>query len=187
MKKTTEVEAKESTAIQPANTPDNSKGRMTPAFVEAERMLERFTEITKETAHRAFEFFRDRGGEWGNEVEDWFKAESEILRPAPVEITESDANVFVRAAVAGFKPEEIEVSVKDDVLIISGSTEMSEEKPDANTVVREWTSNRFYRQLTLPSEVLADKVTAKLNNGMLELSLPKAAANEATKVAVMSA
>jgi len=185
MKKTTGAEGKESTAIQLAKT--FNEERMTPAFVEAEKMLERFAEITKDTALRAFEFFHQRGGELGKEVEDWFKAESEILRPTPVEITESDESIFVRAAVPGFKPDEIEVSVNGEVLIVSGTTETNEGKPNENTVIREWTSNRFYRQLTLPSEVLADGVTAKLNNGMLELALPKAAAHEATKVAVKAA
>lgn len=185
MKKTTEVEKKESTGIQPVKT--SNEERMSPAFVEAQRMLERFAEITEDTARKAFEFFRSRGGALGSEVEDWFRAESEILRSAPVEITEFAENFFVRVAVAGFKPEEIEVSVNDDVVIISGTTETSEGKPGANTVMREWASNRFYRQLALPSPVLADKVTAKLANGMLELTLPKAAAHEATKVAVRAA
>jgi HSP20 family protein len=186
MKKTTELETKQTTAIQPANGP-MEKAEPTPAFVEIERMLERFTEITKDIAGKAYEFFRDRGGEWGREVEDWFKAESEILRPVPVEITEAGDNVLVSAAVPGFKPEEIEVSVKGETLIISGATEASAEKKDANTITREWNSNRFYRQLMLPSPVMEDKVTAKLTNGMLELTLPKATAQEATKVAVASA
>lgn len=186
MKKTTELETKQTTAIQPANG-SVEKVEPTPAFVEIERMLERFTEITKEIAGKAYDFFRDRGGEWGREVEDWFKAESEILRPVPVEIKEAGENVLVNAAVPGFKPEEIEVSVKGDTLIISGATVASNEKTDANTIVREWNSNRFYRQLILPSPVMEDKVTAKLTNGMLELTLPKATAQEATKVAVASA
>ncbi len=186
MKKTTELETRQTTAIQAANDPVK-KTEPAPAFVEVERMIEKFTEITKEIAGKAFEFFRDRGGEWGREVEDWFKAESQVLRPVPVEITQAGENVLVSAAVPGFKAEEIEVSVKGDTLIISGTTEASHEKADANTIVREWNSNRFYRQLMLPSPVMEDKVTAKLTNGMLELTLPKAATHEATKVAVASA
>jgi hypothetical protein len=63
MKKTTELEAKENTAMQTAKP--TSEKTMSPLFVEAEKMFERFAEITKETAQRAFEFFRDRGGEFG--------------------------------------------------------------------------------------------------------------------------
>jgi HSP20 family protein len=161
--------------------------KMSPLFVEAEKMFERFAEITKETAQRAFEFFRDRGGEFGRELDDWFKAENEILRPTPVEMTDSDENIFVKAAVPGFKPEEIEVSIDGNVLILSGMMETKDEKPDTGVVFREWTSNRFYRHLTLPAEVMADNVTAKLTDGMLELTLPKAAAHEAVKVAVKTA
>lgn len=185
MKNTTELETKGNTALQPAK-PLNEK-TMSPLFVEAEKMFERFAEITKETAQRAFEFFRDRGGEFGRELDDWFKAENEILRPTPVEITESDGNIFVKAAVPGFKPEEIEVSINGNVLILSGQMETKDEKPDKDVVIREWASNRFYRELPLPSEVMSDKATAKLTDGMLELTLPKAAAHEAVKVAVKTA
>jgi HSP20 family protein len=187
MKNTTEVENKQTTAMEPVKGPDNSKVRPTPVFVEAEKMFERFAEITKDIAGKAFEFFRDRGGEWGREVEDWFKAESEVLRPVPVEITEVGENILVSAAVPGFKPEEIEVSVKGDILMIGGATESNEQQNDAKTIVREWRSNRFYRQLALPAPVMEDKVTAKLTNGMLELTLPKAAQHDATKVAVAKA
>ena len=184
MKTANELETK-TTAIEPKKV--DQEVTLGPSFVEAENMLNRFTDITRDIAQLAFAFFRERGFEMGKEFEDWFKAENEILRPTPVEITQSDENIFVKAAVPGFKPEEIEVSVKDDVLMISGLTKTGDETPEPDTVVREWASNRFYRQLTLPSEVIADKVTAKLNNGMLELTLPKAAAHEATKVAVASA
>jgi HSP20 family molecular chaperone IbpA len=185
MKNAAAVEKKESTAMEPAK--NSVEEKMPPLFVEAEKMFERFGEITKATAHRAFEFFLDRGGEFGRELEDWFKAENEILRPTPVEITQSDENIFVKAAVPGFKPENIEVSINGNVLIVSGTNETNAEKPDTDVIFREWTSNRFYRQLTLPSEVVADKVTAKLSDGMLELTLPKAAAHEVTKVAVTAA
>lgn len=187
MKNTNAVKTQETTAIQPAKTSPKSNGMMVPVFVEAEKMLERLTEITGDITKRAYDFFRDRGGEFGKEVDDWFRAENEILRPVPVEITESDGNIFVRAAVAGFKPEEIEVSVKDDMLFLSGTTEAREEKKETETIVREWSSNRFCRQFTLPSPVMEDKVTAKLADGMLELTLPKAEAHEATKVAVTAA
>lgn len=187
MKNNNALKTQETTAIQPARTALESKGGMAPVFVEAEKMLERLAEITGDITKRAYDFFRERGGEFGKEVEDWFRAENELLRPVPVEITEADGNIFVRAAVAGFKPEEIEVSVKDNMLFLSGTTEAREEKKEAETIVREWRSNRFCRQFTLPSPVLADKVTAKLADGMLELTLPKAEAHEPTKVAVTAA
>ena len=168
--------------LSPAS--DKKENAISPIFIEAEKMFERVAELTRETTKKAFEFFQKRGGEFGRELDDWFKAESEILRPVPVEITETEGFVKVTAAVPGFKPEEIEVSVKDHTLILSGKTEAAEKKEDENTVYSEWRSNRFFRQLNLPSEVDADKVEANLKDGVLVLNLPKLPARETTHVPV---
>lgn len=155
-----------------------------PMLVEAEKMFERFAELTKETTHKAYEFFVKRGGDFGKEIEDWFKAEAEILRPVTVEITETDKQINVSAMIPGFKPEEIEISVDGNVLILSGTTEMESKREDENTFYSEWRSNRFFRNLTLPAEVNAEKVKATLKNGVLHLKLPKAAPHEAKQIAV---
>ena len=67
---------------------------------------------------------------------------------------------------------------------MSGKTETKEKKENANTILNEWKSDQFFRQFTLPSQVDAGKVEAKLKDGMLELTLPKAAGTEAKKIAV---
>lgn len=159
-------------------------GGFAPVFVEAEKMFERIADLTKETTHKAYEFFQRRGGEFGRELDDWFRAESEILRSVPVEITETKDAINVRAAVSGFKPEEIEVSVKDNLLILSGETKTEENTTDENTIYSEWRSNKFCRQLNLSSEIDADKVTANLKDGVLNLTLPKIPMREATQVPV---
>lgn len=172
------------TAVVPPKDVAAAPEKFPPMFVEAEKLLDKMAEMTFETASKAYDFFRLRGGEWGKELDDWFMAEREVLRPVPVEIKEVDNKFIVSAAVPGFKPEEIEVSVKDNLLILSGETKASEEKKDENTIVKEWKSNRFLRQFTLPSNIDANNVQAHLNNGMLELTMPKAAEESAKKIAV---
>ncbi len=155
-----------------------------PILVEAEKMFERLGNFTKETAQKAFEYFQRRGGAIGNEIEDWIRAESEILLPVSVKVTETPEMINVLAAVPGFKPEDIEVSVKDNILIISGETELSEKREDENTVFSEFRSNKFCRKLSLPGEVEENKVTANLKDGVLKLALPKSPAKEAKHVPV---
>ena len=157
-----------------------------PILAEAEEMFERLAEFTKETAQKAYEFFKQRGGEFGKEFDDWFRAESEVLLPVRAEITETADKINVRAAVPGFKPEEIRVSVKDNLLILSGETESSEKREDENTVFSEWRSNRFFRQFSLSSEVDAEKTEATLKDGVLQLTLPKIPAHEAKQIPVSS-
>lgn len=171
-------------ALMSSPQSEAGKSGLSPIFVEAEKMFERFAELTKETAHKAYDFFQKRGGEFGMDLEDWFKAESEILLRVPVEITQTDEQINVSAAVPGFKPEEIEVSVKENILILSGKTEQKEKREDENTFYSEWRSNRFFRQLTLPAEVDAGKAEANLKDGVLHLSMPKLPVREATRISV---
>lgn len=155
-----------------------------PILVEAEKMFERLAEITRETGHRAFEFFQRRGGEFGRELDDWFRAESEVLLPIKVEVTETDDQINVRVAIPGFKPKDIEVSVKENILILSGETESSKKREDENMVFSEFRSNKFCRQIRLSSDVDADKVAANLKDGVLQLTLPKLPVREAKQVPV---
>jgi HSP20 family protein len=158
-----------------------------PVFVEAEKMFDKLSDITKETAARAYDFFVERGSQFGTHLEDWLRAETEMLRAAPARITQSKDLVNVEIAVPGFKPNEIEVSVKDNVLIVSGETAATDKKEDETTFYSEWRSDRFLRKLDLPEIVETDDIKAILKDGLLKLTLKKMAAVEAVKVAVRSA
>lgn len=170
-----------------AMTQTRKNDSISQRFVDANRMFEKMDEVTNKIAQRAFDLFSNREGTFGTPLDDWFKAEAEVLRPTPVEITESSDGVNIRAAVPGFKPDEIEISVKDDVLIFSGETKSEEKKEDENTFYSEWQSNRFCRQLRLPGEVETKNVEANLKDGVLQISLKKKAAEGAAKIAVKSA
>ncbi len=68
-----------------------------PLFVEAEQLFEQMKELTQNIAQRAYDFFEARGREFGREFDDWFRAESEVLRRVPVEIKEVGDKLTVRA------------------------------------------------------------------------------------------
>ncbi len=161
------------TAIPTRPKSINTENSLSPVFVEAEKLLQRFAELTRETAAKAYEFFQKRGGEIGRELDDWFKAESEILRPVPVEITQTDEQIYVNASVPGFKPGEIEVSVKENTLILSGKTEAQEKSENENLVYTEWRSNSFFRSIPLEAKIDPENVKANLKDGILYLTLPK--------------
>ena len=173
----TEATANEKALATKQNKAENN---FSPTIVEAEKMFDRLADLSKEIGHKAYEFFQKRGGEFGRELDDWFKAEREVLMPVTVEINETKDYITVRAAVPGFKPEEIEVSIKDNSLILSGETETK--KTDEHTVYSEWRSNRFFRQLPLQGEVDEEKVEATLKDGILQLTLPKLPAKEPKQI-----
>ena len=71
-------------------------------------------------ARRAFEIFNNNGRWSGHELDDWFRAESELLHPVHLEITESDESLTVQAEVPGFSTKELQINVEPQKLMISG-------------------------------------------------------------------
>jgi HSP20 family protein len=146
-----------------------------PIFVEAEKLFDQMKEFSQSVARRAYEYFEARGREFGHDLEDWFRAESDLMRRVPIEIKEIDGRTIVRAEVPGFAADEIKVSVEPQLLVISGKTEEKNEEKNEETLLSEFRSNQFYREVKLPFKVEPDQTTAVLNDGVLELALAKAA------------
>jgi HSP20 family protein len=175
-------------AIEHARPAPIEKSPESPVFVEAEKLIERMAELTRAVARRAYEFFESRGRELGGELEDWFRAESELLRPVPATMKETDNQFTVRAEVPGFKANEIKISVKPRQLMIEGNAERTnEEKPKEESekvIFCERRANRFYRSFMLPAEINLTKVAANLKDGELEIILPKIPARPSVDVEV---
>lgn len=162
----------------------------TPFFVEAEHLIGRMEDLTRSIAKRAYEFFEARGRQFGNELEDWFRAESEFLRRVPVTMKEGEAQINVQAEVPGFKADEIKISAEPERLIIEGSSvqtteEKSNEEPE-KVLFSERRANKFCRTFTLPAEIDPTKVTANLKNGVLEITLPKVLARQPVGIEIQT-
>jgi HSP20 family protein len=164
--------------------PTKQQTQAGPIFVEAEKLFEQMKEFSQSVARRAYEYFEARGREFGHDLDDWFRAESELMRRVPVEIKEADGHTTVRAEVPGFAPNEIKVSVEPRRLLISGQSEKTTEEEKEQSLLSEFRSNQFCRELRLPAEVEPDKTTAVLKDGVLELLFAKAAESKAVTVEV---
>ncbi|MCI0392706.1 MAG: Hsp20 family protein [Acidobacteria bacterium] len=155
-----------------------------PVSVEAEKLFEQMKEFSQSIAQRAFEFFEARGREFGHDLEDWFRAESELMRRVPVEIKETENQITVRAEVPGFAANEVKISVEPQQLVLSGKSEKTTEEKKEQTVFSEFRLNQFYRELRLPAQVDPARTTASLKDGILEIVLVKAAESKAINVEV---
>ena len=99
-----------------------------------------------------------------------------------VDVAEQDDAIVVRAEVPGCKAEDIDISVYGNTLTISGEKKLSEEKKEKGYYHVESTYGSFRRELGLPKDVEQDKVDAVCKDGILSITLPKAA--KAIKVKV---
>lgn len=122
---------------------------------------------------RAYEIFESNGRTFGRDLENWLRAEKELLHPVAVNITESDEAFEVKAEVPGFNEKEIEIGVEPGRLTITGKRETKKEEKKGKLVCAESRSDQILRMVDLPAEIDTDKVTATLKNGILDLTLPK--------------
>jgi HSP20 family protein len=100
--------------------------------------------------------------------------ESPLRAWAPVLDVREDADSFViRAELPGLKREDIEVSLQDGALVISGERKVEEKQEGVEIHRQERFYGKFQRALTLPELVAADKVKAQYKDGILTVTLPK--------------
>ncbi|PWU11689.1 MAG: heat-shock protein Hsp20 [Verrucomicrobia bacterium] len=90
-----------------------------------------------------------------------------------LDLYEDNNNVYVRAELPGMKKEDVEVSLHEGTLSISGERKREEKFKDAEVYRSERFFGRFQRTVTLPSPVAGEKVKAQYNDGILTVTLPK--------------
>ena len=92
----------------------------------------------------------------------------------PVDLSETDGHVVVKAALPGIQPEDVDISVSDGVLTIKGETKSEEKSDGENYHRREIRYGAFSRSIALPAEVNDAKAEAEFQDGVLTVTLPKA-------------
>lgn len=102
-----------------------------------------------------------------------------------VNLSEDKDNYYVRAELPGVTPEDLDISVTTDSLIISGERKSSEEE-NANYHRREREAGKFSRAIPLPGQISTEKVEAKCKNGILTVVLPKSEATKTRQITIKS-
>jgi HSP20 family protein len=93
-----------------------------------------------------------------------------------VDVLQKDGDLVVRAEMPGVKPEDVEVAVHNGVLTISGERKVDQEEERAGYYVRELRHGSFRRSMLLPEGVDEEKIHARYQDGILEVTLGGAAA-----------
>ena len=118
-------------------------------------------------------------------MDNWLRAEAELLHPVHMEMTESDGDLTVLAEVPGFDAKDLEIKVEPRRISIAGRREIKEEK-NRRKIRSEWRADQILRAVDLPTDVDTTKVNATLKDGILVIDLPKAAHAKATRIAPRS-
>jgi HSP20 family protein len=92
----------------------------------------------------------------------------------PLDVTTDADSLVIEAALPGIKPEDVDITVENGTLSISGKTADERKAEEGSYIVQEIRRGTFSRSLTLPNGLEADNAEATFENGILRLRIPKA-------------
>ena len=101
-----------------------------------------------------------------------------------LDVAETEDAFKIDASVPGINPNDIEITLSDNVLTIKGEIEERREEEEAQWHLRERRFGAFQRSITLPTPVDADAIEANYVDGVLKLNVPKSEAIKPKRIAV---
>ncbi len=139
--------------------------------------------VLRDPFFQAFDrFFADRA--WPTVT----GSETESATPASwaptVDLRETDEAFILTAELAGLNKKDIEISLEEDTLTLSGERKFEKESENDNYHRVERSYGQFRRSFSLPNTIEGDKVSAKFTNGLLTLTIPKSPAVQPRKITV---
>ncbi len=99
-----------------------------------------------------------------------------------LDIYQTASDVIVEAPIAGVKPEDLDISINNDVLTIKGERKRTREVESDELLYHEVHWGQFSRSIILPVDVINDRIEADLKDGILTVRLPKANKSRSIKV-----
>lgn len=116
----------------------------------------------------------------------WDENEQEDLPgQLAVDVYETDEKLVVKARTAGVNKSDLDVSISDGILTISGTLSSGDDSVATHWHVQECYWGEFSRTLALPVQVKEDEVEAVLKDGVLTISFTKVKQEQARKIQIM--
>jgi len=148
--------------------PENRRGDATPVYAEEED-----TEMIMRAEPRRSVFA---------EEEENFSSDAE--GQLTIDVYQTESEIVIKSTIAGVKPEDLDVSINNDMVTIRGERKNEEVVNGENYYYQECYWGGFSRSVVLPVEILSEKSEASLKNGILTIRLPKADTTKIKKLQV---
>lgn len=101
-----------------------------------------------------------------------------------VDVKDNGKEIVLLADLPGVDPDKIEVTAHNGILTLKGAREFSKESDEGDYHRIERSYGSFYRQFSLPETANTDEISAKANNGVLEIRIPKRSASIEKRISI---
>ena len=114
------------------------------------------------------------------EEKKWFELEGQLT----VDVYQTDKEIIIQSAIAGIEPENLDITIENDLVIIRGNRERKFIEEKKNYFYQECYWGRFSREIILPAEVDGSRAKATMEKGVLTIRMPKIEREKKRKIAV---
>lgn len=114
----------------------------------------------------------------------WDESEDDFPGQLAVDVYETEEQLVVKARTAGVNKEDLDVSISDGILTISGTLSSGDDTAATNWHIQECYWGEFSRTLALPVAVKEDEVGAVLKDGVLTITFQKVKQEQAKKITI---
>jgi HSP20 family protein len=101
-----------------------------------------------------------------------------------IDVYQTEMEIVIKSTIAGVKPEDLDVTINNDMVTIKGERKNEETVENGNYYYQECYWGGFSRSVLLPVDVIPEKADASLKNGILTIRLPKADTTKVKKIQV---
>ena len=102
----------------------------------------------------------------------------------PLDVIQKGDDIVIEASLPGVRPEDIDVTIENDVLTINAKTPAPQEDDSIRYLMKERRTGTFHRTLRLPDTVDTEKAQSRFENGVLTVVFPKLEAKKAKRLAI---
>lgn len=114
------------------------------------------------------------------EKKKWFEPEGQLT----IDVYQTDKEIVIQSAIAGIEPEDLDITIENDLVIIRGNRERKFTEEKKNYFYQECYWGRFSREIILPAEVDSSRAKATMEKGVLTIRIPKIEREKKRKIVV---
>jgi len=171
-------------SVQKLEEPEKEKSRKTKKPKAAEKLNSYSGErqkvkIKEELAKSGIEIQGPRDKEKVKEKK-WFEPEGQLV----VDVYQTDKELVIISAIAGVKPEDLNISGQGDIVTIKGKRELPVKDKERNYFYRECYWGPFSKEIILPVEADISQAEASMTEGVLIIRIPKIERKKEKKISI---
>ena len=137
----------------------------------------------EDSMHKISKIFGESQNPATGQKEDWL---AEYEGQLAVDVYQTPQSIIIKAPIAGVKPEDLDVSITDNVVIIRGERKEEEQIRKEDYFAQECYWGTFSRSINLPKGLNTEETSASLKNGVLKLTIPKSPSSVTRKVQIQA-